>query len=422
MTSSILALVVMLASAVPIAVILGLFSIVGLWMMGIPPIAALQSSLESLDSFSLMAVPFYVLAGNIMRAGGISDRLVDFANAIVGWFRGGLGAAVVLTCMFFATISGSSSATTAAVGGITVPAMVKKRYPKNFSAATVAAAGELGAIIPPSLPMIVYALVMGISASDLFIAGIVPGILIGLSLMAVVIVTARVKKFDEIQNLTFGEWRGNLWYASKRAVPAMVIPIIILGGIYSGSFTPTEAAVVATVAGFLISTLVFRQMGMAEIIETFRRSALTSAGLLLIVASASAFGFFLTINMVPQTVGNWITSISDNPVMFLLIVNLVLFATGMFMETLAAIIVIGPILAPVAQNYGIDPVHFGLIMIANLATGMVTPPVGVNLFVACETAGLRVDQIIRPLLLFLATLIFDVFLITYVPALSQIFH
>lgn len=422
MTSSILALVVMLASAVPIAVILGLFSIVGLWMMGIPPIAALQSSLESLDSFSLMAVPFYVLAGNIMRAGGISDRLVDFANAIVGWFRGGLGAAVVLTCMFFATISGSSSATTAAVGGITVPAMVKKRYPKNFSAATVAAAGELGAIIPPSLPMIVYALVMGISASDLFIAGIVPGILIGLSLMAVVIVTARVKKFDEIQTLTFGEWRGNLWYASKRAVPAMVIPIIILGGIYSGSFTPTEAAVVATVAGFLISTLVFRQMGMAEIIETFRRSALTSAGLLLIVASASAFGFFLTINMVPQTVGNWITNISDNPVMFLLIVNLVLFATGMFMETLAAIIVIGPILAPVAQNYGIDPVHFGLIMIANLATGMVTPPVGVNLFVACETAGLRVDQIIRPLLLFLATLIFDVFLITYVPALSQIFH
>jgi len=167
---------------------------------------------------------------------------------------------------------------------------------------------------------------------------------------------------------------------------------------------------------------VFRQMGMAEIIETFRRSALTSAGLLLIVASASAFGFFLTINMVPQTVGNWITNISDNPVMFLLIVNLVLFATGMFMETLAAIIVIGPILAPVAQNYGIDPVHFGLIMIANLATGMVTPPVGVNLFVACETAGLRVDQIIRPLLLFLATLIFDVFLITYVPALSQIFH
>ncbi|MFG6661068.1 TRAP transporter large permease [Sulfitobacter sp. 915] len=417
MTSAILVLIGMLASAVPIAVILGLFSIVGLWMMDIPPVAALQSSLESLDSFSLMAVPFYVLAGNIMRAGGISDRLVSLANALVGWFRGGLGAAVVLTCMFFATISGSSSATTAAVGGITIPAMVKKRYPNNFSAATVAAAGELGAIIPPSLPMIVYALVMGVSAADLFIAGIIPGILIGASLMLVVIVTSRLKGFDEVPLQSGSEWAANLMSASKRAAPAMVIPVIILGGIYSGSFTPTEAAVVASIAGFVISTLVFRQMSFASAVDTFKRSALTSAGLLLIVASASAFGFFLTINMIPQTIGGWITAISDDPIAFLLIVNCVLFATGMFMETLAAIIVLGPILAPVAQSFGIDPVHFGLIMIANLATGMVTPPVGVNLFVACEVAGLRIDQIIRPLLLFLGTLIFDVLLITYLPLL-----
>jgi C4-dicarboxylate transporter DctM subunit len=417
MTSAILVLTGMLASAVPIAVILGLFSIIGLWMMDIPPIAALQSSLESLDSFSLMAVPFYVLAGNIMRAGGISDRLVSLANALVGWFRGGLGAAVVLTCMFFATISGSSSATTAAVGGITIPAMVKKRYPKNFSAATVAAAGELGAIIPPSLPMIVYALVMGVSATDLFIAGIIPGILIGVSLMLVVIVTSRIKGFDEVPVQSGSEWAANLMSASKRAAPALVIPVIILGGIYSGIFTPTEAAVVASIAGFVISTLVFKQMSFAATVDTFKRSALTSAGLLLIVASASAFGFFLTINMIPQTIGGWITAISDDPIVFLLIVNVVLFATGMFMETLAAIIVLGPILAPVAQNFGIDPVHFGLIMIANLATGMVTPPVGVNLFVACEVAGLRIDQIIRPLLLFLGTLVFDVLLITYLPLL-----
>lgn len=417
MASSILAIFAMLAGAVPIAVILGIVSIAGLWQSGIPPIAAMQSALESLDSFSLMAVPFYILAGNIMRAGGISDRLVALANAMVGWFKGGLGAAVVLTCMFFATISGSSSATTAAVGGITIPAMTRKGYPRNFSAATVAASGELGAIIPPSLPMIVYALVMGISTADLFIAGILPGLLIGLSLMLVVVVTARIRGFDDVPMITRKEWSKTMWHAFWHAGPALVMPVIILGGIYSGAFTPTEAAVVATVAGFLISILVYRQMSFSDVVATFRQSALTSAGLLLIVASASAFGFFLTINMVPQTVGGWISQIAGSAIMFLLIINILLLVVGMFMETLAAIIVVGPILAPVAQSYGIDPVHFGLLMIVNLATGMVTPPVGVNLFVACEIAGLRIDQIIRPLLLFLGILVIDILLITYLPLL-----
>lgn len=408
----------LLAISVPIAVTLGILAFLGLANAGIPVMAALQSSFESLDSFSLMAVPFYILAGNVMQAGGISARLVAFANAIIGWVRGGLGAAAVLTSMFFATISGSSSATAAAIGSITIPAMAKKGYPKNFAAATVASAGELGAIIPPSLPMIIYALVTNVSVADLFIAGILPGIMIGISLMVTVIVAANLKGFDTITRMTPRQWLSGILGSLKGAGPALLMPVIILGGIYSGVFTPTEAAVVAAVYGLFVSVFIYRQLDVRGIVQVFVKSALTSSGLLLIVAFASAFGFFLTILQVPHHVGAWIATIAGSAFTFLLLVNALLFVVGMFMETLAAIIILAPILAPVAVKFGIDPIHFGLVMIVNLATGMVTPPVGVNLFVVCEVARLRIDQIIRPLLIFLTVLVINIMIITYVPALS----
>lgn len=410
----------LLAFAVPIAVTLGILAFLGLFAHGIPLMAALQSSFESLDSFSLMAVPFYILAGNVMQAGGISARLVALANALIGWVRGGLGAAAVLTSMFFATISGSSSATAAAIGSITIPAMVRKGYPKNFAAAAVASAGELGAIIPPSLPMIIYALVTNVSVADLFIAGIIPGIMIGASLMITIMVVANLKGFDTIERLTVSEWLAGISGAMRGAGPALAMPVIILGGIYSGLFTPTEAAVVAAVYGLLVSIFVYKQLDLAGIIQVLVKSALTSSGLLLIVAFASAFGFFLTILQVPHHVGAWIATIAGSAVTFLLLVNLLLFVVGMFMETLAAIIILAPILAPVAIKFGIDPIHFGLIMIVNLATGMVTPPVGVNLFVVCEIAKLRIDQLMRPLLIFLSVLIINIMIITYVPAISTV--
>lgn len=411
----------LLALSVPIAVTLGILAFLGLASSGIPIMAALQSSFESLDSFSLMAVPFYILAGNVMQAGGISQRLVALANALIGWVRGGLGAAAVLTSMFFATISGSSSATAAAIGSITIPAMARKGYPKNFAAATVASAGELGAIIPPSLPMIIYALVTNVSVADLFIAGILPGIMIGISLMITVIAAANFKGFDTITRLSKREWLQGIAASLKGAGPALLMPVIILGGIYSGMFTPTEAAVVAAVYGLLVSVFVYRQLDARGIMNVLIKSALTSSGLLLIVAFASAFGFFLTILQVPHHVGAWIATIAGSAFNFLLLVNVLLFVVGMFMETLAAIIILAPILAPVAVKFGIDPIHFGLIMIVNLATGMVTPPVGVNLFVVCEVARLRIDQIIRPLLLFLAVLVTNILIVTYVPALSLFF-
>lgn len=411
-------LIVLLFLTVPVAVSIGLVSMALLYEKGLPTVAAIQAAFESLDSFSLMAVPFFILAGNIMQAGGISDRLVALANAMVGWLRGGLGAAAVLTSMLFATISGSSSATTAAIGSTTIPAMKKKGYPLPFATAIVASSGELGVIIPPSLPMIIYGLVMNTSITAMFIAGILPGLLVGFSLMATVLVVSAIKGFDEITPVSPAAWVKGVVLATYDASLALLMPVIILGGIYTGAFTPTEAAVVAVAYGFIVGRFVYRQLSWQDIGQIFIRSALASAGILFIVAFASAFGFTLTINQVPQQVGAWISSIAGSAFTFLLLVNALLFIVGMFMETLAAIIILAPILGPVAMSFGIDPLHFGIIVVVNLAVGMVTPPVGVNLFIACEIAGLRIDQLIRPLLIFLAVLIVDILVISYVPALS----
>ena len=416
-----LGLIALLFLTVPVGIAIGLVSMASLYSKGLPVVAAVQAAFESLDSFSLMAVPFFILAGNIMQAGGISERLVALANALIGWLRGGLGAAAVLTSMLFATISGSSSATTAAIGATTIPAMKKKGYPLPFATALVAASGELGVIIPPSLPMIIYGLVMNTSITALFVAGILPGLLVGTSLMITVMAVAAVKGFDDVTRVTFGEWLRNVGRATLDASLALLMPIVILGGIYTGAFTPTEAAVVAVAYGLFASLFIYRQLSFADVVRIFVNSALVSAGILMIVAFASAFGFALTINQVPQQVGAWITSIAGSAFTFLLLVNGLLFVVGMFMETLAAIIILAPILGPVAASFGIDPLHFGMIMVVNLAVGMVTPPVGVNLFVACEVAGIRLDQIIRPLLLFLVVLIMDVLIVSYVPALSLFF-
>lgn len=416
-----LGLIALLFLTVPVGVAIGLVSIASLYSKGLPVVAAVQAAFESLDSFSLMAVPFFILAGNIMQAGGISERLVALANALIGWLRGGLGAAAVLTSMLFATISGSSSATTAAIGATTIPAMKKKGYPLPFATALVAASGELGVIIPPSLPMIIYGLVMNTSITALFIAGILPGLLVGTSLMITVMAVAAVKGFDDVTRVTFGEWLRNVGRATLDASLALLMPIVILGGIYTGAFTPTEAAVVAVAYGLFASLFIYRQLSFADVVRIFVNSALVSAGILMIVAFASAFGFALTINQVPQQVGAWITSIAGSAFTFLLLVNGLLFVVGMFMETLAAIIILAPILGPVAASFGIDPLHFGMIMVVNLAVGMVTPPVGVNLFVACEVAGIRLDQLIRPLLLFLGVLVLDLLIVSYVPALSLFF-
>jgi C4-dicarboxylate transporter, DctM subunit len=414
-------LALLLALSVPIAVTLGLSATAALQSSGAPLVMMAQSVYESLDSFGLMAIPFFVLAGTLMQSGGIARRLVDLANALVGWIKGGLGACAVLTSMFFATMSGSSSATTAAIGSVLIPAMEKKGYPRSLAGAIAASSGELGVIIPPSIPMIVYALAANVSVADLFLAGVLPGLLIGLSLIGTIYVLARLRGFDAVGHVTLGQWSANLVHAFKRASLAILMPVLILGGIYGGIFTATEASVVAVIYGLVVGLYVYKELRWRDLVGLLGRSAITSSIILLIVGFASIFAYVLTVNQVPHRVGEFVTGISKNPLVFLLAVNVLLFVAGMFMETLAAIIILAPILAPAAIAYGIDPVHFGAVMVVNLAIGMVTPPVGVNLFVVCQVANIRLEQLVRPLLVFLGVLIVDVLLITYIPALTTWF-
>ncbi len=402
----------------PIMTALGLSAAAALQYGDRPLLIVVQMAYQSLDSFSLMAVPFFILAGHLMQSGGIASRLVGLANAIVGWMRGGLGAVAVLTSLLFATVSGSSSATTAAIGSVLIPEMEKKGYPRAFAASVAASSGELGAIIPPSIPMIVYALTANVSVGSLFIAGILPGLLITVSLILTVCLIARIQGFDEVTTVSFRKWMGDIWVAFREAILALMMPVIILGGIYGGLFTATEASCIAVLYGLFLGMCVYKEITFKNILGIFARAAVMSSIILLIVAFAAVFAYLLTINQVPQRVSVLLGSVTDNPIVFLILVNIMLFVVGMFIEALAAILIIVPILAPISISFGIDPIHFGIIVIVNLAIGMVTPPVGVNLFVVCEVAQLKMHELAKYLVIFLAVLVVDIIIISYIPAIS----
>ncbi|WP_137178953.1 TRAP transporter large permease [Roseomonas sp. AR75] len=418
MGGALLLLAALFLGGLPIALALGIAPLPTMIGLGIPLIAIPQVVFESLDSFALMALPLYVLAGRLMQVGGIAQRLVGFAIAVVGVLPGGLAAAVVLTSMLFATISGSSAATAAAIGGVLIPEMERQRYPRPYSAAVVASSGELGVIIPPSVPMVIYAVLTGVSITDLFIAGVLPGLMIGLSLMLTASLMAMVAGHGERMRMSLPDYAANLLAAFRRAFLSLLMPVIILGGIYGGLFTPTEAAVVAVVYALILGIFVYGEIRIAEVPRIFADAALTSSVVMIIVGFAAMFGFALQLLQAPQAIAALLSGVSSDPLVFLLLVNLFLLVVGMFMETFAAIIILAPILAPVAQAFGIDPVQFGLIVIVNLAVGMVTPPVGVNLFVACGIARISMEQLMRPLSVFLAVLLLNLMIITYVPALS----
>ncbi|MBN7776251.1 TRAP transporter large permease [Nitratireductor aquimarinus] len=415
MALTLILILVLFFISVPIALALGIAPLAALWERGMPLIVVPQTVFEALDSFALMAVPFYVLAGKLMDQAGIAQRLINFAYSLVNWFRGGLGSASVLSTMFFSTISGSSSATAAAIGTVLIPRMKAVGYPKPFAAAIVASSAELGVILPPSVPMIIYGVVTGVSITDLFIAGIIPGIMIGVSLILTVAVVARLRKYGKAERMGKREWAGNVWASFRKALLSLCMPIIILGGIYLGVFTATEAAVVAVVFAFMVGKFVYGSIAWRDLPGIFSSAALTSAVVLVIVGFAAVLAYALSLFRAPQQVAELMLSVSENPLVFLLLVNILLLVVGMFMETFAAIIVLAPVLAPVAALMGINPIHFALVMITNLAIGMVTPPVGVNLFIACSVAGIRVEEIVKPLLIFLAVLLANLMVITYVP-------
>lgn len=400
---------------VPIAVAIGLASIIGIIASDrLPLLLVAQRMFTGLDSFPLMAIPLFILAGNLMSVGGISQRLVDLAKAMVGGIQGGLAATCVLTCMLFASVSGSSVATTFAIGAILIPAMVKHGYPKPFAASVQASSAELGVLIPPSIPLILYAVSTDTSVGQLFLAGLGPGLLVAGSLMVLVLILCRVKGIGAQD----GAERARLGPAALAALPAMLVPIVILGGIYSGAFTPTEASAAAVVMALLVGMVFYRELKLRHLPEVLKKTVLATSAIMLIISAAALFSFLMARSGLPNDIAALIREVIDSRIVFLLAVNVLLLIVGMFIETSAAILVLAPILAPIAVAYGVDPVHFGLIMVTNLALGMITPPLGVNLFAACSVAKIPVERIIPQLLWFVLTVFGALMVITYVPAVS----
>ena len=415
MTSAMLITMVLgFALSVSVAVSIGLASIVGIQASNAHMLISAKEMFNAINKFPLAAIPFFILAGNLMETGGISRRLVEFAKSLVGGVQGGLPMTCVLTCMIFAAVSGSSVATTFAIGAILIPALIKHGYPTTWAAALQATSAELGVIIPPSIPMILFGVSAEVSIGELFIAGFGPGLLISGALMLFVWLYCKWKGWGKND----GDGRLGLFAATRQAAWALLMPVIILGGIYGGIFTPTEASAVAVLYALVVGMLIYREIGVKDLYVTLRKSVVSSAVIMFIIANAGLFAFLITRAGVPEAIGHWLEEVLKNPAMFLLGVNAALFVIGMFIETSAAIIVLAPFLAPVAQRFGIDPVHFGLIMVVNLALGMITPPFGVNLFAACTVARVSLDKIIRHLVPFVGVVLACLMVITYVPALS----
>lgn len=403
-----------LALGVPVAFCLGFTSLAALLMMDEPLVILAQRMFTGMDSFPLMAVPFFVLAGDLMNRGGTTRRLIDFANVLVGRIPGGLAHTNIVASMFFGGISGSAVADAAAMGTILVPGMVRKGYTPGFSAAVTAASSTMGPIIPPSIFMVIMGVTTGLSIGGLFLAGIVPGLLLGAAMMALSYVIAVRRRYPrEEAPVTLRRF----WHDFRSAGPALVAPLIILGGILGGVFTPTEAAAVAVLYALFLGLVVYRELSLRDLYEVLTSSGVTTAVLLMIIGMANIFAWVLTAEEIPQKIAEAMLSITSNPYLILLLVNAFLIFIGMFMEGGAAIIILAPTLLKVAEAVGIEPLHFGLMMVLNIVVGLLTPPLGVCLFVVCGVTGLSLGRITKAVLPFLAVEFAVLLLVTYVPAL-----
>ena len=413
-TAMLITMLLGFALTVSVAVSIGLAALAGIQISNVNMLVAVKEMFSAINKFPLAAIPFFILAGNLMETGGISRRLVEFAKSIVGGVQGGLPMTCVLTCMIFAAVSGSSVATTFAIGAILIPALIKHGYPTPYAAALQATSAELGVIIPPSIPMILFGVAAEVSIGELFIAGVGPGLLIGGALMLFVWVWCRIKGWGRND----GEGRLSFGRATWQAGWALAMPVIILGGIYGGIFTPTEASAVAVAYALIVGMVIYREIGIADLYPILKKSVISSSVIMFIIANAGLFAYLITRAGVPDEIGQWLKEVLQSPMLFLLGVNAALFLIGMFIETSAAIIVLAPILVPVAMHFGVDPVHFGIIMVVNLALGMITPPFGVNLFAACTVARISLDRIIGQLVPFVLVVLCCLMVITYVPPIS----
>lgn len=406
-------LVLLMLLRVPIAVALGLSSVIGLVMSDISLEIVAQRMFSTNNSFPLLAVPFFILAGEIMSTGGMSRRLVGFAGALVGHLTGGLGAVAILASSFFAALSGSNAATVAAIGGVMNQPMEEKGYPKSYTAATIAAAGVTGMIIPPSILLILYGVVTGVSIADLFLAGLVPGILICVSML---LLNRYMTRRGGVEKTEF-QGSQEIWRSFKAAFWPLLMPVIILSGIYGGVFTPTEAAVVAVLYGLVVG-FAYRELTWSGLMRAFSRAVFSSAVVMFIMNAAGVFAWLITVNQIPQGISAYLADIAGNQVLYLLLVNVFLLVVGCMMNAAAAIVIFTSILYPAAMSFGVDPVLFGIIVSVNLSIGTVTPPLGVDLFVASAITKVSMERIVTAIWPYIAVLILDLLLITYLPPIS----
>jgi C4-dicarboxylate transporter DctM subunit len=410
---------VLLIIGLPIGLSLGFSVLIAmLFRTNLEPIMIAQTAFTALDSFTLMAIPFFMLAGNFMRYGGISKRLLKFADTLVGFATGGLGAVTVVTCMFFAAISGSGPATVSAIGSFMMPAMTDKGYDKAYSAALTAAAGTIGVIIPPSIPFVVYGVVSGTSIGELFKAGIFPGILMGVALLIVNYRTAKKHGY-----IGYGDrpTLKTVWIAFKEAFWALLSPVIVLGGIYAGVFTPTEAAAVSCVYSFIIGKFVYHEIGKQEFIDCLDDTVLISGSTSFIIGLSMAFAYFLTLEQIPTTIATWMLSLSDNKYLIFLLINAFLLVVGCFVDNISSCTILTPIFLPIIVALGMSPVQFGIVMTMNLAIGFVTPPYGANLFVASAVSKTPVESIASKVWPLIGALIVVLMLTTFVPQITMSF-
>jgi len=407
-------MVLCFALTISVAVSIGLASILGIQASNAHMLISVKEMFGAINKFPLAAIPFFILAGNLMESGGISRRLVEFAKSLVGGVQGGLPMTCVLTCMIFAAVSGSSVATTFAIGAILVPALVKHGYPVTYAASLQATAAELGVVIPPSIPLILYGVSAEVSIGELFIAGFGPGVLIAGALMLFVWLYCKWKGWGKND----GDGRMPMGRATLQASWALFMPVIILGGIYGGVFTPTEAAAVAAVYAFAIAVFVYRDIGMGRVPGVLVEAGKVTVMLMFIVANALLFAHVLTTERIPQQIAEMIIGWGMTGWQFLIVVNILLLIAGMFMEPTGIILILAPILFPIAMRLGIDPVHLGIIMVVNLEIGMVTPPIGLNLFVTAGITRMSIGEVVRAALPWSLVLLAFLVIITYVPAIT----
>lgn len=405
-----------LLMGVPIAFALGLSGLVTVLGAGTLPVDYLaQIAFSSIDSFPIMAIPFFIAAGVFMGAGGLSSRLLALGDELVGALPGGMALTSIMTCIFFASISGSGPATVAAIGSVTIPAMIARGYDKYFSATVVACAGAIGVIIPPSNPFVVYGVSAQVSIGKLFIAGIIPGLIMGVALMIVTYIISKKKGwYGEVRERSLKTFMAAAWQAKW----ALMVPVIVLGGIYGGIMTPTEAAAVAALYGLFVGLCIHKELTFHNLWSSAQSAAAISSIIILLMAMATIFGNIMTIEQIPETIAELILSITSNKILILLMINIFLLWIGVFMEALAAIVILTPILLPLVLAVDVNPIHFGVMMVMNLAIGFITPPVGVNLFVASGIANVSISGLAKNVWVYLLMMIAVLLLITYVPSIS----